>query len=1373
MNNDDWYLGLDIGTNSVGWAVTDMDYNVMKFRGKGMWGVHLFDSANQAADRRKFRTARRRLDRRQQRVTLVQNLFAREISKVDENFYMRIKESALFAEDRTANVGNQLFVDGDYSDKNYYKQYPTIHHLIMDLIENDKPHDVRLVYLACAYFVAHRGHFLNPVSKDKVGEVTQIEPVYDEFMKWFDAVDVDRPWNTDIDKFKDVLSKKMSVSEKEKEFIQLLFNGKKPRPEENSVGPNVALIIKLLSGGKVQLSSLFGKEIYDELDNKSLNLGAADLDDKLETNSADMDEVDVDLLYRMKALFDWSLLTNILNGERYISRAKVNEYETHKSDLKLLKLMFRKYLPNQYDNMFKKAINNVANYVSYSHNVSSLNDKLSLDYKWSNKEEFCEYTASLFKSVVPEDQDKEKFDDMMTRLSLRSFCPKQVNGDNRVIPYQLYWYEMNEVLSKAEKYLPFLSETDEYGTIKRKLLSIMEFRIPYYVGPLVSTDKSSHAWMKKYDNAPSEKIMPWNFDRIVDLDSSEKEFIRRMTNKCTYYMGKDVLPKNSLIYSKFMVLNEINNIKINEKTISVEAKQRIFTELFEKHRKVSVKSIKELLICNGYMTKTDVLSGIDVNIKSSLKSFIDFKEFISVGKLKEKEIEDIILHITCSTDKQRVIKFLGRYSSLTPEDIKRISNFKYIDFGRLSYELLTQVYDLDISTGEIRNGNMNIIQMMWETNINLMELLSNKYGYSSHLKQIKDDYYSNHPFNVSERLEDLYISNAVKRPILRTLDIVKELKGIKKSSPRKIFIEMARDVGGAKKGVRTVSRRDQIIDLYRNFPDEEVKELRNQLDLKTDNELKKEVLFLYFIQLGKCLYSGESIDIDKIGTSEYNIDHIYPQSLVKDDSIDNKVLVLSKINDAKKAIYPIDDKIRAKMSSYWYSLKDKKLISEKKYDRLIRSSSFTDEELAGFINRQLVETRQSTKAVASLLQEIYPDSRIVYVKAGLVSEFRNQYNMLKCREVNNLHHAKDAYLNIVIGNVYDTKFTLSPLNYVKTKEPYSMNMESLLSHDIERDGVVAWRSITTISTVKKMMQRNNINYVVYTYIRKGGFYRQNPERANLASDMSSLVQKKAGLQTSKYGGYNNTTAACFRVVKYYTQKTEGIIIIPIELLYLDRILHDDEFSVQYCFDTVNNIVSFKKGDTLQRIEFPFARRMVKVNTLVEIDGFRATLIQKDSKGKYIVISSTNSLQLSEENYLYIKRLASWMEKCKTSKREELIDDYSKIYVEDNERILNCIVDKMKLHPYDRYFSDIATKIQVDKFKNLSIENQVRQLMEIVSVLYTGRESTCNLELVGGAKKSAKIKMNSDVSKSGSKELRIIDQSATGLFESRTDNLITL
>ena len=39
MENSKYFLGLDIGTNSVGWSVTDDNYNILNFNGKKMWGT--------------------------------------------------------------------------------------------------------------------------------------------------------------------------------------------------------------------------------------------------------------------------------------------------------------------------------------------------------------------------------------------------------------------------------------------------------------------------------------------------------------------------------------------------------------------------------------------------------------------------------------------------------------------------------------------------------------------------------------------------------------------------------------------------------------------------------------------------------------------------------------------------------------------------------------------------------------------------------------------------------------------------------------------------------------------------------------------------------------------------------------------------------------------------------------------------------------------------------------------------------------------------------------------------------------------------------------------------------------------------------------
>ena len=66
--NKEYYIGLDGGTDSVGWAVLNPDYTVVKKRGKSLWGVRLFESGQTAAERRLARSARRRTDRKNWRL---------------------------------------------------------------------------------------------------------------------------------------------------------------------------------------------------------------------------------------------------------------------------------------------------------------------------------------------------------------------------------------------------------------------------------------------------------------------------------------------------------------------------------------------------------------------------------------------------------------------------------------------------------------------------------------------------------------------------------------------------------------------------------------------------------------------------------------------------------------------------------------------------------------------------------------------------------------------------------------------------------------------------------------------------------------------------------------------------------------------------------------------------------------------------------------------------------------------------------------------------------------------------------------------------------------------------------------------------------
>jgi len=545
MKYNNYYLGLDIGTDSVGYAVTNEQYNLCKYHGEPMWGVHLFDPARLNDERRAFRSARRRIDRRQQRVKLVQEIFAKEIAKVDVNFYRRIKESAMWRED--AHDAHCLFCDPGYTDSEYHKQYPTIHHLICDLLNSTEPHDVRLIYLACAWLVAHRGHFFSEVSKDHLEDVLNFELCYRGLMELFSE---SMPWDCEPKAFGRILKKKLGINSKYRELCMLLYHTPKA-PKLKVTGAeetaySIELILKLLCGSSVSVKELFGKDEYAELASISLDKS----DDKLILILNELGD-DAELIRRLKAVFDWAVLADILADSLYISENKVAVYEQHKTDLAMLKKVIRKYAPARYNDVFRDE--SKAGYAAY---INS-----------GKKENFYKFIKTILNDIKPKKCDAEAISEIIEKIEAQCFCPKQTNSDNRVIPYQVYWAELKKILENASVYLPFLNEADADGYInKEKLLSIMEFRVPYYVGPL--NRSSDFSWFERKEDTYG-KITPWNFEEMVDLDRSERAFIDKMTNTCTYLPDADVLPKCSLLHEKFQVLNEINTL--------IASKMKIYT----------------------------------------------------------------------------------------------------------------------------------------------------------------------------------------------------------------------------------------------------------------------------------------------------------------------------------------------------------------------------------------------------------------------------------------------------------------------------------------------------------------------------------------------------------------------------------------------------------------------------------------------------------------------------------------------------------------------------------------------------------------------------------------------------------------------------
>lgn len=1329
----DYFFGLDIGTESVGWAATDPSYNLLKFGSKSMWGVRLFPEAQTAASRRLFRIARRRIDRRNQRLALLQELFEPAIKQIDPGFFMRLQEGALHEEDRTIIQSNTLFNDPDFKDKHFHQKYPTIYHLRHALITSADPHDARLVYLAIHHIIKKRGHFLFGGKLDEVPALEEI--IKDLTEESFDAYGF--VLNTDhvAEIRKCLTDKSLRMTDKQKRLIEL-FDAKESRPKA---------FIKAMCGGTVNLHDLFDLPEQDQKEKIKIEFGS----DKYEELVPELEELLEDNFYyldKIKAIHDWAMLENIVGGKT-LSAAKVAAYEEHRQDLKVFKRTMKRYFSNDYQKVFHSA-EEPNNYASYIGMTKKNGRKVPID-KQCNHADFIKYTGSFIKLMNQEDEDVQY---LTERIESGRFMPRAITKANGVIPNQLHYIELRAILNNSALYLPFLSEKDVEGiSVSDKIMQILTFRIPYYVGPLNDLNpKAQNKWVVRRTR---EKIYPWNFDRVVDQEASAVEFITRMTSDCTYLRGEKVLPRNSLLYCRFTVLNELNKLKINGEPVSVTLKQEIFNNLFLHRNKVTRAALLGYLRSKGIQIEEEHISGIDGDFLANMKPMQEMKKLLGEHYSDERAEEIIWLSTIFGEDSDMLrARLKSAFGSELPEDIIKRASFKrFSGWGRMSKKSLTEIKSVNIQTGEIQS----IMDMLWDTNNNLMQLLSKDYTFVEEVQKHNASDESKKGFSY-RMVDELYLSPSVKRAVWQALKIVEEIKKATEKDPQKMFIEVAR---GEQKKERKESRKKRLVEIFKNCG-EEARDLAATLETKDESDFRRDRLYLYYTQMGKCMYTSEPINLNQLFDENlYDIDHIFPQSKVKDDSLDNRVLVKRQSNADKSDKYPLEENVRKKQRSFWKALLDKSLISQKKYERLTRVTALEAGELLDFIARQLVETRQSTKAVAEILIQLLPKTKVVYVKAGLVSDFRKEFDLLKCREVNDLHHATDAYLNIVVGNAYHTKFTDDPRNFFSQAD-HRYNLKEFYQWDISRGDYYAWKAgeAGTIGIVKKTIRRYNALVTRMVYEEHGQLFNVQLVKKGLWQ-LAQSTDRQCYQKLDKYGGYKNVTGSYFMLVEHDEKKKRcrSLIEMPLHL--------KSAFS---CDKDVQKMLSEEKKLVNPRVIVP----KIRINALLQIDGFLMNI--KARSNEDILYAPAMQLILGYEWEKYIRHIVKFVERsAEYSKRNagKIIEvkDTDEVNAGKNRALYDVLKDKLSNTLYSVRLSTQANNLEKVKqrFFDLNVADQCYVLKEIMN-LFACNRATANLKLLGLAGRAGTITTNRAISRYDSAEL--IHQSITGLFEHSQDLL---
>lgn len=1354
-----YFIGLDMGTSSLGWAVTDENYQILRRKGKDLWGVRLYDEANTAQERRTNRVAKRRRKREKARIGYLKEMFAEEINKIDPGFFQRLEDSRFYEDDKRIEQPFALFADKGFTDKEYYKQYPTIFHLRKKLLETTEPQDVRLVYLALLNMFKHRGHFLNAnLSGDSIGE---FQDLYSKFCdNVSEILGLEMPSDIQDGWLEQMLASSGYSKSKKAEEIWKHYGISKTKEKAK------AEIWKLICGMKGTLSNIFFNITWEEENKKfSLSFEDGNYEENILKAESILDAESYDLLIEIKGIHDWAKLSEIMRGKdgtyEFLSFSRVDSYEKHKKDLQVLKCLYKNHAFSKYNQMFR--IMRDHNYSAYVGSVNSDSTVLRRQCKCDTELFFKQIKKDL--GEMPDTPEKKY---VLDEIEKGSFLPKQLTSANGVIPNQIHKMEMKKILENAQEYLPFLCQKDESGlTVSERIIKLFEFQIPYYVGPISPVLEGKMPYSENVWSVRREpgKVFPWNFDEKIDVKASAENFIARMVNHCTYISGENVLPKNSLLYEKFMVLNELNNLKINGERVSTELKQKIFNELLKTEKRVSEAKLIAFLKAEGYVEpkETPEISGIDGGFKNSRANYVKFTKIFGTEVLSDTEwdmAEHIIFWSTVYGDTKKFLKekIKEQYEEcLTKSQVDRIVGYKFRDWGRLSKSLL-ETEGADKTTGEI----CTVMQRMWDESLNLMELIaSNQYTYKEEIESKTQKLEKTLTEIEYEDLEELYISAPVRRMVWQTILVLKEIVQVMGEAPERIFVEMARGPETEKK--RTISRKKKFEELYKKCK-EEGRDWHREISETDEGKFRSKKLYLYYTQKGRCMYTGESIELkDLFNDNLYDIDHIYPRHFVKDDSIENNlVLVKKQVNAHKSDHFPLESDIRAKCGSLWKGLQVGGFISDEKYRRLTRTTAFTDDERAAFISRQLVETRQGTRIITNLFEQTFPDVEIVYVKAGNVTSFRHDNDLLKNRLINDFHHAQDAYLNIVVGNVYYVKFTKNPYNYIKeynrAPEKNKYHMDKIFYYTVKRNEEVAWERGKSIGIVKKMMNKNTPLVTRKNYEQKGRFADQTIYSAKIAQKVegkSYIPIKESDVRLSnvcRYGGFTNIRGAYFSLVEH-TKKGKRIRTLEPVPVYKKEQLKTHEQLEEY----------FRTDENYKYINPKVLLCRVKMGSLIKVNGYYLYLTGRS--GNQLSVNSAVQMILSKEQSDYVRIL----QKEEERQRLEETSDSHIVTRDENEELYEVLTDKYLHQIYKNRPNPIGEKLQEwkEKFGKLKTDRQVYVLLQILR-LSTPMNQGADLRDLGGAKQTGVTMLNKEVTKQ--QEFKLINQSATGLYESELDLL---
>lgn len=1135
-----YVLGYDLGNRTVASTAINDDFNILKNHGRLMTQVNLFNEGQTKAARRGFRSARRSYNHKRWLRKQLINWF-----KINSDFdvellvkYYHYSWVAKADLDHAKPDLKPLLIKNN--------TYPTVWHAADALINNrnlPKTHSQiqQLIFEVFYNLLGRRGHFLIPNLK--------VNQFIDKSLDYLDLGEqLNSFLNFDSFKFNDILLSSASRGEKYDALCELF-------------GSDVSLakpIAKFVFGYVVSAKEL--EVLFPSLSEfKKLNFNKTDIDDILDELSNSMSDDDLVLFNLLQQIRLQILIAELVPANETFLQTQLKRYACFGDQLHELTQTLNKQETDNKANI-KKLVHR------YTHDQCS----------------YLEFIKS-FKQLVAQDKQlaSSLSDDLKSAIDNNCFLIKTRAIENRNIPHQAIQALIRQIIESQKQFWPALGQQKFVGDRwfpdeKYDLERFFDFRIPYYIGPLADSKKSEFAWLKRKEPG---KLSVFNFTRKIDYSKTSREFIKRLVGKDSQLLDQRVMAANTLTYQKFNVFNELSNLRIRNvssyQKLTGTQKQFLYTHLFKTGQIVHKQNILDALSSHF----TDVYNDADikgfVDIESQNPAMVSrittLPKLIECGLTEQQiidhfdDVETIIENLTAFDSDSYLIKeeMLNQYSWLSDEVKQRLIRLSFVGYGRFSHKLLIDLVD---------NDDHNILWYLENTSLNFAQIITRD---DLSFKQQISDYRNQLLSSLSqdEKIEMLlsphYMNPAVKKILRKFTQSVRYYKRVL-GEPTMIAIESAR--ANVKQKSHNNQRYQQVQQHYKKLvnaiDDDALRHFKNSDKQLSDKE------YLYFLQNGKDMYSHQSIDFNNL--ANYDIDHIVPQSVIKDDSLDNRVLI-SNLNNSRKSngLIVVNDDVR----QWWRSLFKQGLISKEKFDNLVSMSSEHSDNAVKFLKRSLVETNQINKLSAQIATILCPNAKVLLVNSAVTTTLRQQFDIIKNRDVNDLHHGVDSYLVAFAGQYLYKKYSwarpiLDYNNYQKLR-PLKYPLNKFGFKDLFSDKKLVVNEETgeivgKISALKQKLIRlrtpdlfNHVNYEIGPQLAKGGssvFIKTSIYGKNVSSNKKVAV--KNGRNPDLYGFRTTLQHRYFVIVKDEQNKYD-LCWIPITLETKSKSTIDNWVKLQY------------------------------------------------------------------------------------------------------------------------------------------------------------------------------------------------------------------